>query len=96
AANKGENGSQKNFFPNILRCNISEDLSKKSILILTEALTIDYSNLKMQQQIQSFLEDYFEKPEESNIERSKNDESSTPRGNGTTPPRRKTECRKGT
>ncbi|CAG8573481.1 4006_t:CDS:2, partial [Gigaspora rosea] len=50
-----------------------------------EAFTIDYGNLQMQQQIQSFLEDYFEKPEESNIGRNQKVEVSTSRGNGTTP-----------
>ncbi|CAG8827364.1 879_t:CDS:2, partial [Gigaspora margarita] len=52
AAIKGENSNQKNFFPNIVRRNISEDISKKLILILTEIFTIDYGNLEMQQQIQ--------------------------------------------
>ncbi|CAG8629907.1 7309_t:CDS:2, partial [Gigaspora rosea] len=69
--------------------NISVDISKKLTLILTKALTIDYSNLKMQQQVQSFLEDYFEKPEGSNIEGNKSNESANPCGNGTTPSKEK-------
>ncbi|CAG8515971.1 18350_t:CDS:2 [Gigaspora rosea] len=43
----------------------------------------------MQQQIQSFLEDYFEKPEGSNIEGNKSDKSANPCGNGTTPSKKK-------
>ncbi|CAG8693482.1 18128_t:CDS:10, partial [Gigaspora margarita] len=63
-----ENSKPKNFFSNIVKRNISKDISKKLTLILTETFTIDYGNLEMQQQIQRFLEEYFENPKSSNKE----------------------------
>ncbi|CAG8806271.1 31524_t:CDS:2, partial [Gigaspora margarita] len=84
ATNKGENSEPKNFFPNIVKCNISENISKKLILILTEIFTIDYGNLEMQQQIQRFLDEYFENPKSSNKETIKSNKPSVSNGNGTT------------
>ncbi|CAG8772969.1 7807_t:CDS:2, partial [Gigaspora margarita] len=84
AANKGENSEQKNFFPNIVKHNISEDISKKLTLILTETFTIDYGNLEMQQQIQRFLEEYFENPKSSNKETIESNKPSVSNRNKTT------------
>ncbi|CAG8793641.1 11912_t:CDS:10, partial [Gigaspora margarita] len=89
AANKEENSEPKNFFPNIANCNISEDISKKLILILTETFTIDYGNLEMQQQIQRFLEKYFGNPKSSNKETIESNKLLATNGNGTTTLKRK-------
>ncbi|CAG8821549.1 10823_t:CDS:2 [Gigaspora margarita] len=84
AANKGENSEPKNFFPNIVKHNISKDISKKLTLILIETFTIDYGNLEIQQQIQRFLEEYFENPKNSNKETIESNKSSVSNENGTT------------
>ncbi|CAG8770264.1 4210_t:CDS:2, partial [Gigaspora margarita] len=84
ATNKGENSKPKNFFSNIVKHNISEDISKKLTLILTETFTIDYSNLEMQQQIQRFLEEYFENSKSSNKKTIESNKPSVSNRNGTT------------
>ncbi|CAG8829985.1 9023_t:CDS:1, partial [Gigaspora margarita] len=89
ATNKEENREKKIFFPNIVKRNISEDISKKLTLIFTKTFIINYRNLEMQQQIQRFLEEYFKNPESSNKETFKSNKPSVSNGNRTTTPKGK-------
>ncbi|CAG8816543.1 43515_t:CDS:1, partial [Gigaspora margarita] len=84
ATNKGENSEPKKFFSNIVKRNISKNISKKLTLILIKTFTIEYNNLEIQQQIQRFLEEYFENSKSSNKKIIESNKSSVLNGNGPT------------